>query len=387
MRLRRWVAGGCAAAVVAGLVVAGTHLLPAGGRTPRTGPSGPPAATAAVTRADLTTTVTVAGSLGFGTPRQLSGGPGTVTWLPSPGTVVRRGQPVYRRDDRPVLLFYGSTPLFRRLARVNTVGRDVRVLVDNLRALGYRTGDQPAPGQSIGVPSSDPVPPPAADKSAAPRPGSTGATVRVVVRRGDAVLTSRLIAAVRRWQQDCGLPPTGIVEVGDVLVDRGKLRVASVAARLSGPADGPLMTVTGTTKVITMAMGAGDAGAVRTGDAVTVTLPDGTTTPGEVTVIGTEAQPDDENAQPKMVVTVALTEAKAAGQLNAAPVQVDIRGETRKDVLAVPVGALLAVLEGGYAVQIAGGAVVPVRTGLFADGLVEVSGTSIAEGVTVVTTS
>lgn len=53
----------------------------------------------------------------------------------------------------------------------------------------------------------------------------------------------------------------------------------------------------------------------------------------------------------------------------------------------MPVGALLAVLEGGYAVQIAGGPVVPVRTGLFADGLVEVTGPAIAEGVTVVTTS
>lgn len=388
-------------AVLAGLVVAGTHLVPARARTAPVDARGPSAATATVTRTDLTTTVTVPGNLGFGTARQISGGPGTATWLPRPGTVVRRGQPLYRRDDRPVPLLYGGTPLFRRLAAPKTVGRDVRVLADNLKALGYRPGDQPAPGQVIDVPAGEPATA-AADptgtgdaaagkaadpiaKTAAPR--APRATLRVKVRKGDAVLTAGLIAAVRRWQNDYGVPATGIVEAGDVLVLEGKVRVASVAARPGSPADGPLMTVTGTTKVITVSLGASEAGAVRAGDAVTVTLPDGDTTPGEVTRIGTEAQPGDENAEPKMIVTITLAKVGAADRLNAAPVQVDILGKTREDVLAVPVGALLAVLEGGYAVQIAGGPVVPVRTGLFADGLVEVAGPAIAEGVTVVTTS
>jgi hypothetical protein len=61
--------------------------------------------------------------------------------------------------------------------------------------------------------------------------------------------------------------------------------------------------------------------------------------------------------------------------------------ESRKGVLAVPVGALLALSEGGYAVQLPGGRLIAVRTGMFAKGLVEVSGTGVAAGTKVVTTS
>ena len=62
-------------------------------------------------------------------------------------------------------------------------------------------------------------------------------------------------------------------------------------------------------------------------------------------------------------------------------------GETREGVLAVPVGALVALSEGGYAVQVATEGLVAVETGLFAKGLVEVTGDGVAEGIAVVTTS
>ena len=58
-----------------------------------------------------------------------------------------------------------------------------------------------------------------------------------------------------------------------------------------------------------------------------------------------------------------------------------------KDVLAVPVGALLALREGGYALQLPDGGLVAVQTGMFAEGLVEVSGAGLTEGLTVVTAS
>jgi hypothetical protein len=61
--------------------------------------------------------------------------------------------------------------------------------------------------------------------------------------------------------------------------------------------------------------------------------------------------------------------------------------ETHKGVLAVPVGALLALREGGYAVQIQNGNLVAVKLGLFTKGLVEISGDGIVEGTRVVTTS
>jgi multidrug efflux pump subunit AcrA (membrane-fusion protein) len=74
------------------------------------------------------------------------------------------------------------------------------------------------------------------------------------------------------------------------------------------------------------------------------------------------------------------------GRLDEAPVTVGIARETRRGVLAVPVTALLARSGGGYAVEVvAAGARrrVPVETGLFADGHVEVSGRGISEGTRV----
>jgi len=51
------------------------------------------------------------------------------------------------------------------------------------------------------------------------------------------------------------------------------------------------------------------------------------------------------------------------------------------------VSALLALREGGYALQRPDGTLVAVRTGMFAGGLVEVSGKGLAEGSKVVTAS
>ncbi|MDQ3788567.1 MAG: peptidoglycan-binding protein, partial [Actinomycetota bacterium] len=89
-------------------------------------------------------------------------------------------------------------------------------------------------------------------------------------------------------------------------------------------------------------------------------------------------------------VTIRLDDQAAAGQLDSAPANVRFTTGTRKGVLAVPVGALLALREGGYAVEVVEGdrrRLVSVQTGLFAKGLVEVTGTGLTEGTKVVTTS
>ena len=55
-------------------------------------------------------------------------------------------------------------------------------------------------------------------------------------------------------------------------------------------------------------------------------------------------------------------------------------------MLSVPIAALLARPEGGFALEVVAGgmsSVVPVKTGLFAAGRVEVSGDGIAEGMRV----
>jgi len=90
---------------------------------------------------------------------------------------------------------------------------------------------------------------------------------------------------------------------------------------------------------------------------------------------------------PTIEVTVTLADAAAAGTLDQAPVTLNITTATAEDVLAVPVNALLELLEGGYAIQVEDAGqlrYVPVTLGLFADGWVEVSGSGLDAGQRVV---
>jgi hypothetical protein len=101
----------CAAALLAGIGTGAWWLLPDRPASPAARvPPGPTAATAVVTRTDLSSNVSLPGNLGFGAAVPISGGSGTVTWLPPVGAIVSRGQPLYRRDDRPDPQFNGSTP-------------------------------------------------------------------------------------------------------------------------------------------------------------------------------------------------------------------------------------------------------------------------------------
>ena len=145
---------------------------------------------------------------------------------------------------------------------------------------------------------------------------------------------------------------------------------------------------------------------VKVGDSVTVTLPDGvTTTPGVVTSIASVASSGGGSSgaapgqspgpgsgsgsgtsQDTVQMTVRLTHPGAAGRLDQAPVSVNIISARVRDVLAVPVSALVALAGGGYAVDVVQGStvhLVAVQTGLFSQTLVQVSGAGLAAGMRV----
>jgi putative peptidoglycan binding protein len=356
------------AGVTAGIVLSGPPWRPAH-----------PAAAAAVTlgtapvvRTDLTNTIQVSGSIGYaGAYTVVNQAAGTAyTALPVPGAMIRRGQGLYEVDGTPVTLFYGARPEWRPLSEGVTPGPDVAQLDRNLIALGY----------GAGLTVSDYF---------------TGATAY----------------AVELWQTARGLPVTGTVPLGQVAYAPGPLRITGVTPVPGSPPQPGTAVATATSPVpeVIAAVPVGQEYLVKAGDAVTVTLPDGvSTTPGVVTSLSSVASaaggsagspPDGGTAsqgpggrgsggsgQDTVQMTVRFTRTAATGHLDQAPVSVNVVAAQARDVLAVPVSALVALAGGGYAVDVVQGGtahLVAVRTGLFSQTLVQVSGTGLAAGMRV----
>ncbi|GAA4598704.1 hypothetical protein BJY16_002810 [Actinoplanes octamycinicus] len=333
------VAGGAAAFVLVGDLPDGSEPAQAG--------SSPPAATADVTKQTLVDKESHDGTLGYGDTTGLaSSRSGTVTWLPAVGATVRRGKPLYKMDNKPVLLMYGTLPAYRSLSS-GAEGADVKQLEKNLWALGYR-----------------------------------GFTV-------DDEYTSATADAVEQWQDDLGLDETGTVELGRVVFKPRALRIDSHTVE-PGAAAQPgteLLQVSDTGRVATVELDVADQRLAKKGAKVDVTLPDATVVPARISEVETTVeQAENPGEEDTTKVGVTLTFDKAPAGLNQAAVTVLFVASKAENVLTVPINALLALAEGGYGLQVVDGGttrIVAVRTGLFADGRVEVSGDGLAEGMKV----
>lgn len=332
-------------------VVASTTALALGGaaavffdhRSSGTPAAAAPAATTTVKRETLAKSTTVDGRLGYTDPVPVtSKAGGTVTWLPKVGATIDRGGTLFRADDRPVVLLYGVMPMYRSLGP-GAKGPDVAQLEGNLRGLGY-----------------------------------TGFTV-------DDEYTALTAAAVRRWQKKLGLPESGTVEPTWATVAPGAARVAELKVRLGDPAAGEVLSYSGAKPVVIVDVDADAADWADKGVKVQVTLPDGSQAAGTVAAVGAKAVAKDGGAV-TLPVTITLTGKDATGRLREAPVEVTYTGERRKNVLTVPVAALLALAEGGYGLEVVDGTTrryLPVEVGMFTDGRAEVRGAGLAEGMTV----
>ena len=232
MRLGRAVLTTVAAVAVVGAASAAAIGLGGGdGTTPAS--STKPQSTAPITRTTLFDREELYGTLGYGTETGIAGRvQGTVTWLPATGAVIQRGQALYRVDDTPVFLLYGTLPAYREL-RDGVEGADVKQFETELRALGY-----------------------------------TGFTV-------DDEYTSSTADAVERWQEATGQEETGTVPVGRVVYAGGPVRVASVPTDVGDSAQGDLLNVSGTSRVVTVTMEVADQRLAVKGAAVSVELPGG----------------------------------------------------------------------------------------------------------------
>ncbi|RVX42673.1 multidrug efflux pump subunit AcrA (membrane-fusion protein) [Nonomuraea polychroma] len=303
-----------------------------------------PPATAAVERGDLIDTLTVSGTLGHG-PEQpvVNAAGGTLTELPEEGEVISRGEELYEVNRDPVLLMYGPKPMHRTLELGVPDGADVRHLEKNLSELGYKVEVDDHFGLST-------------------------------------------LAAVRKWQDKAGLPVTGSVSKAEVVVLPGEVRVQALRAPVgtSVHAGQTLLTVTGVERLVTVQLDAGRQSLARKGAPVQVELPGELELKGKISEVGTVAKQADGDTT--VDVRIRLDDPGKAGKLDQVPVSVELQSEIRRDVLSVPVEALLALRQSGYGVEVVEGSnvrVVPVTAGIFANGRVEVSGGGLTEGMRV----
>jgi hypothetical protein len=305
----------------------------------------------------------------------------TYTYLPKVGDIISEDQPVYTLNGQPVPLLYGSIAAYRAFYLGMPDGADVGQLTQDLLALGYGAG----------------------------------------LTQSNRYSTATA-AAVRRWQAALGLPPTGTILLGQVVFEPVPIRVTSVTPSVGqavgggGSGGGTVLDATSTTPVVTVALNVTQEYLVKPGDAVTVVLPDGSSTVGgHVETVGDVAlcpggngsgsgsgSPNANNSSadqspcassgsgssstPTVTVTITVDSTPPGATLDQAPVNVNITTQRADNVLAVPVNALLALQGGGYGVDVVNGAthhLVAVTTGLYSNTMVQVSGSGITEGTLV----
>jgi peptidoglycan hydrolase-like protein with peptidoglycan-binding domain len=268
--------------------------------------------------------------------------------------VIDRGDRAYGVNGKSIPLFYGTAPLWRTLNTSVADGADVRLVEQNLKALGY--------GDDITV---------------------------------DRDYTWATAQAVKKWQKSLGKTQTGTVEPDDAVVQPAAIRVTKVDAALSGAAPAKLYTASDTRKVVTVDVPVNEAqGVAKEGAPVRVELPGGKKVNGKILTVGTvatsssgtEAQTGQGTETATVPVTITLDAKSSQGTLDGAPVTVGFSSTERKGVLAVPINALLATTDTEYAVRVvdAAGTVrsVPVKLGIFDGDNVEVTG-DLSEGAKV----
>jgi hypothetical protein len=347
---RRWVALSIAAVLLAAAVSAWRAGVFSPAASSRRGGQGAPAsATAVVTRQDIAATTPLTATLGYAGSYPVRGqGGGTLTWLPSAGQVIRQGHGLYKTGNGfPVVLLYGSVPDWRPLGE-GVTGQDVSQLNHDLVALGDADN---------------------ADISAL----------------GWDYFSWETAAGVQKLQSHLGVSsPSGSLPLGSVVFKPQAIRVSQVTGSLGGPASGPVLAATSDRHVVTVPLDVSQQSEVRAGDKVTVTLPDGATTPGAVASVGTVAATSTSGSGGDMTtaipVQVTLSDPQAAGTLDQAPVTVKITTATARGALVVPVTALVAQSAGRWVAEVVGPGNtrrwVPVTPGIFDDasGLVQVTG-------------
>ncbi len=301
---------------------------------------------ATVEQRDLLRIAEIDGVVGRGTPTPVPlAAHGTLTGLPKVGDVIASGQQIAEVDGVPIIVLTGARPAWRDLRPGISAGEDIRQLEAALVALGH----------------ADPE--------------------KVTV---DDTWTSATTAAVKAMQEALGIPEDGRLTLGEIVFAPATMRVAAVSGVLGDAPAAAGIQVTGEAQVVSAEVDPEDADLLAVGDVVEIELPTGDDVEGTVVEIG---EPEA-GADGSVGIPVRLT-ADGLDTLDGLSVEIRVAEVAAQGATAVPADALLALAEGGYAVEAPdetsprGTRLVKVDVGMFADGWVQVTG-DIAPGDQVV---
>jgi len=364
-----------------------------------------------------------------------AGTTGTVTAVADPGQILAFNEEMFRINNEPVVALQGDLPAWRTMRR-NTVGPDVLQLETDLVAMGYDpdgtiTVDDTFSastqaivedwqtdvgmvvdgtvdlGEIVFLPAVPTV------RAVSTALGATvnGSSPVVQVLSGSngvegadvtqlqaalarlgygvsvtGVFDSATEEAVRSWQASVGTEVDGVLDLGEVIFLPVPVRITDAALGIGEAVrDGSVVLATsGNTSIVSLGLPADQQDLISVGDEVTVVLPNDSEVPGTVTSISGIAT-RGAGGDTTFATTIDIGVLDSA--LDQAPVDVDVVTDSRPQVLAVPVTALLALVEGGYAVEVGDATathLVPVTPGLYADGWVQVESDGLHAGDMVV---
>ena len=313
-------------------------------------------ATATVERGDLVGETTVQGNLRYADSYvQKSAFDGVITALPTPGTTLGQGDHVYTVGGANAYLLHGAIPAWRAFEEGMSDGQDIVQLETALSALGYF--EQTPNGH----------------------------------------FDWNTIVAIKKWQKALSLPQDGTLSLGSVLFAPEDLRVGALKARVGDTAttETELFTASSSRQIVSANLKLSDQALGVVGNSVTIRLPgSAASTTGTITAVEPPRdKPGDEGSKETtkeriVPITVTPDDTSALDGTQEASVSLGLTSQTRKDVLSVPLGALVALTSEQFGVEVVdeAGSItrVPVTVGLFAGDRVEVSGDGIAEGQRVV---
>jgi peptidoglycan hydrolase-like protein with peptidoglycan-binding domain len=284
--------------------------------------------------------------------------------MASVGSVIKVGGTFFTIDEQPVVAMYGTLPAYRDMEDGDT-GTDITQLQQSLEDLGYNPG---------GV---------------------------------DGTFGSGTVTAVEAWQTAEGLTVDGIVHLGQVVFVPGVSRVISQVATIGDTASSgtAILSIGPESPIVTTSESSTQLGLLSQGQSVDVQLPDNSIVVGKVTSVGaasssssssssgSSASGGSSSSSSSTSITIALDNPALGNSIAGSSVNVIVTTASVKDVLAVPLGALLATSSGDFIVQ------VPDATGSLANvsvtptiyddtsGIVAVPGARLTPGERVVVAS